>query len=157
MKTIVLVILVAALAAGCGSKKKMYAAPFDNNEDMVLVVEDQELQNTTPTPKAPVTQAPQQETPIRVQQEKVTVKFGTSSNRYHVIVGSFANEENAIRLRNRLNESGYASIIMLNESNMNRVSIAGFDDEYSAREELRRIRQAYPEYKDAWLLIVQQH
>lgn len=72
---------------------------------------------------------------------------------YNVIVGSFANETNAINLRNKLNGMGYTSIIMRNENGMNRVSIAGFDEEAPARAELLRIREQYPEYADAWLLI----
>jgi cell division protein FtsN len=152
-----LVILAAALTASCGSKKKMYADPFrDEGEDVVVVLEERTttkpVQTTTTTT---TTQPPTQDQPIRVQQEKVTVKYGTSTHRYHVIVGSFANEENAVRLRNKLNGAGYTSIIMLNESNMNRVSIAGFNDEFSAREELKRIRYSFPEYHDAWLLVMQ--
>jgi cell division protein FtsN len=156
MKTIVLMILVAALATACASNRKMYAAPFEE-QDMVLVVEDRAPVNATvPTPlPASTAQAPAAERPIRVQQERVTVRHGSTNNRYHVIVGSFASEENALRLRNRLNNAGYASIIMLNAANMNRVSIAGFNDEFAAREELRRVRMTFPEYQDAWLLIMQ--
>ncbi|MDR1414262.1 MAG: SPOR domain-containing protein [Odoribacteraceae bacterium] len=155
MKIIVPIILAAAVVAGCQSRKKMYAAPFDNEDDQVVVVTDtrttlQPTQTTTTT-----TTAPRDNSPIRVQQERVTISHGTSTKRFHVIVGSFSNEENAIRLRNKLNSDGYVSIIMLNEARMNRVSVAGFDDETSAREELRRIRGAYPEYQDAWLLVMQ--
>jgi cell division protein FtsN len=161
MKTIMLVILAAALTASCGSKRKMYADPFrDDGEDVVVVVENRTPTRPVQTPPTTTTTTtqqtpPTQEAPIRVQQERVTVKYGTSTKRYHIVVGSFANEENAIRLRNKLNGIGYISIIMLNESNMNRVSIAGFDDEFAAREELRRVRYSYPEYQDAWLLVVQ--
>jgi cell division protein FtsN len=153
MKMIVLAILVAAIATSCGSKKKMYADPFEEEEEAVVVVVDQAREK--PVQVATQPQQTPQETPVRVQQEKVTVKHGTSTKRYHVIVGSFANEDNAIRLRARLNAAGHASIIMQNASYMNRVSIAGFDDELSAREELRRVRYTYPEYQDAWLLVVQ--
>jgi cell division protein FtsN len=146
MKIIVLVILAATLAVSCNSKKKMYASPFED-EAVEVVVEDR-------VPERPVqTTQPRtvtQEAPVRVQEERVTLKYGDSMKRYHVIVGSFANEDNAVRLRNRLTAAGYVSIIMMNESNMNRVSIAGFDDELSARDELRRVR---PEYHDAWLLV----
>ncbi|MDR2129663.1 MAG: SPOR domain-containing protein [Odoribacteraceae bacterium] len=149
MKIIALAILVTVIATSCNSKRKMYAAPFENEEDEVVVVVEDRAQ------EGPVQTATQsQEAPIRVQQERVTMRYGTSTKRYHVIVGSFSNETNAIKLRDKLNSAGYVSIIMLNESNMNRVSISGFDDEFSAREELRRIRHIFPEYHDAWLLMV---
>ena len=56
-------------------------------------------------------------------------------------------------MRNKLNGMGYTSIIMRNEAGMSRVSIAGFDEEAPARAELLRIREQYPEFADAWLLI----
>jgi cell division protein FtsN len=152
MKSIVFAIFIAAVVASCHPTRRMYATPFeDEDEEVVVMVEnrvkEEPVQETTPT--RDVTR----EAPIRVQQEKVTMRYGATAKRYHVIVGSFANEYNATRLRDKLNEAGYTSTIMSNQSNMNRVSIAGFDDEFSAREELRRIRHIYPEYQDAWLLV----
>jgi hypothetical protein len=56
-----------------------------------------------------------------------------------------------------LNGMGYHSIIMKNSAGMSRVSIAGFDEEASAREELLKVREQYPEFADAWLLISKQN
>ena len=73
--------------------------------------------------------------------------------RYNIIVGSFKNEDYAVNLRSKLIKEGYQSIIMRNENGMNRVSIAGFDEEGPARAELLNIRENRPEFADAWLLI----
>lgn len=154
MRIIVFAIVIAAIAASCQSKRKVYATPFeDAEEEVVVMTENREKEEPV---QAQATAQPgnaAREAPVRVLQERVTVSHGSSTKRYHVIVGSFSNEDNAIRLRDKLNEAGYASIIMRNASYMNRVSIAGFDDEFSAREELRRVRHIYPEYRDAWLLV----
>jgi cell division protein FtsN len=154
MKIFVFTILIAAIVAGCHSKRKMYATPFEEEDEEVVVITENSVQKE-PEQVVIAPRNVDREAPIRVQQEQVTVRYGSSTKRYHVVVGSFANEYNAIRLRDKLNEAGYTSIIMLNRSNMNRVSIAGFDDEFAAREELRRVRYVYPEYHDAWLLVVQ--
>ena len=74
-----------------------------------------------------------------------------------MIVGSFSNEDNALKLQAKLNGMGYHSIIMKNSAGMSRVSIAGFDEEASAREELLKVREQYPEFADAWLLISKQN
>ena len=73
------------------------------------------------------------------------------------IVGSFSNVDNALKLQAKLNGMGYHSIIMKNSAGMSRVSIAGFDEEASAREELLKVREQYPEFADAWLLISKQN
>lgn len=149
MKRILPVILVALIAFGCASKKKVYAPPFEEEEIETVVVTERTPKRNTQTQ----TQTPKQtqpEKPIRAQEEKVTMTHGSAMKRYNVIVGSFANETNAVNLRNKLNNEGYISIIMRNESGMSRVSIAGFDEEIPARNELMRIRSNYP---DAWLLI----
>ena len=70
-----------------------------------------------------------------------------------MIVGSFANVDNALKLREKLNGMGYTSIIMKNDAGMSRVSIAGFDEEAPARTELMKVRERFPEFADAWLLI----
>lgn len=82
---------------------------------------------------------------------------GDVLKRYNVIVGSFSNVDNALKLQAKLNGMGYHSIIMKNSAGMSRVSIAGFDEEASAREELLKVREQYLEFADAWLLISKQN
>ena len=144
MKSIVLIIMLAVIAASCGTNKKVYAPPFEEEEDVVI-------EQTVPT-----TQTQEKKTngkPVVSKEEKVTMTHGDVMKKYNVIVGSFSNEDNAIRLRNHLIGEGYNNIIMKNDAGMNRVSIAGFDEEAPARAELIRVRERYPEFSDAWLLI----
>ena len=94
--------------------------------------------------------------PVVSREENVTMTHGDVLKRYNVIVGSFSNVDNALKLQAKLNGMGYHSIIMKNSAGMSRVSIAGFDEEASAREELLKVREQYPEFADAWLLISKQ-
>ena len=132
---------------GCGSSKRVYAPPFEEEATTTVA--------TTGTAAAQTQTAAQrpEERPVVTREEKVTMTHGDEMKRYNIIVGSFANEDNAVKLRARLVGEGYHSIIMLNEKGMRRVSIAGFDEEAPARAELLRIREQRPEFADAWLLI----
>lgn len=150
MKIIVSVILLAFMAVSCGTNKHVYAPPFEEEDETEAVVVKEDAAKTT---SQTTTTKKENTKPVVSREEKVTMTHGDVLKRYNVIVGSFANETNAINLRNKLNGMGYTSIIMRNENGMNRVSIAGFDEESPARAELLRIREQYPEYADAWLLI----
>lgn len=145
------VAVMSVVAVSCASKKQVYAPAFEEEEEVVVITERTPQRTATTT-----VQAQQQARPIRSQEEKVTLTHGASMKRYHVIVGSFANEQNAINLRNKLNGQGYTSVIMRNDSGMSRVSIAGYDEEIPARNELMQVRDRFDEYKDAWLLITRQ-
>lgn len=75
------------------------------------------------------------------------------ANRFFVILGSFSVQENAIRFVEILRAKGFAPVILMSETGMNRVSVDSFNDETVARNRVNRIRANYPEYADAWLLI----
>ena len=143
MKLILPFILIAALAAGCASKKNVYAVPFDDDDEVEVVTVEKRASETTTS----------EEPKVPTREEKVTMTHGDSMKQFNVIVGSFSNQDNAVRLRATLTGQGYTCIIMKNEMGMSRVSIAGFDQEAPARTELLRIRGSYPEFQDAWLLI----
>lgn len=72
---------------------------------------------------------------------------------YFVIIGSFRSKENAMKYQAQIGEKGFSSILMKNEEGFYRVSVLSTDDITKAREEIRRIRTAYPEHGDTWLLI----
>jgi len=149
MKRIVLFLLLGAMAVGCKSNKRVVAPPFEEEETVVAAPA------VKPTAKAKE-QTAQTGQPIVTKEEKVMLTHGEEMKKYNVIVGSFGDVNNAIRLRNRLVGEGYKSIIMKNENNMHRVSIASFDTETPARTELSRVRTEMPEFSDAWLLIVKE-
>lgn len=147
MRIIVPVMLLAWLAVGCGSSKRVYAPPFDDEGTTTVATTETAVAQTQTTTQGA------EEKPVVTREEKVTMTHGDVMKRYNIIVGSFANEDYAVRLREKLVGEGYHSIIMLNEKGMRRVSIAGFDEEAPARSELLRIREQRPEFADAWLLI----
>ena len=152
MKIIVSVILLAFITVSCGTNKRVYAPPFED-EETETVVEKENEQTTAQNP----TKKPENTKPVVSKEENVTMTHGDVLKRYNVIVGSFSNVDNAVKLQAKLNGMGYHSIIIKNDAGMSRVSIAGFDEEEAAREELLKVREQYPEFADAWLLISKQN
>ena len=152
MKIIVSVILLAFITVSCGTNKRVYAPPFED-EETETVVEKENVQTTAQNP----TKKTENTKPVVSKEENVTMTHGDVLKRYNVIVGSFSNVDNAVKLQAKLNRMGYHSIIMKNDAGMSRVSIAGFDEEEAAREELLKVREQYPEFADAWLLISKQN
>ena len=152
MRIIVSVILLAFITVSCGTNKRVYAPPFEEEETETVVVKEN-VQTTAQNP----TKKTENTKPVVSREENVTMTHGDVLKRYNVIVGSFSNVDNALKLRAKLNGMGYHSIIMKNSAGMSRVSIAGFDEEASAREELLKVREQYPEFADAWLLISKQN
>ena len=136
----------------CGTNKRVYAPPFEEEETETVVVKEN-VQTTAQNP----TKKTENTKPVVSREENVTMTHGDVLKRYNVIVGSFSNVDNALKLQAKLNGMGYHSIIMKNSAGMSRVSIAGFDEEASAREELLKVREQYPEFADAWLLISKQN
>ncbi|HJA14424.1 MAG TPA: SPOR domain-containing protein [Candidatus Butyricimonas faecavium] len=152
MKIIVSVILLAFITVSCGTNKRVYAPPFEEEETETVVVKEN-VQTTAQNP----TKKTENTKPVVSKEENVTMTHGDVLKRYNVIVGSFSNVDNAVKLQAKLNGMGYHSIIMKNNAGMSRVSIAGFDEEGAAREELLKVREQYPEFADAWLLISKQN
>ena len=152
MRIIVSVILLAFITVSCGTNKRVYAPPFEE-EETETVVEKENVQTTAQNP----TKKTENTKPVVSKEENVTMTHGDVLKRYNVIVGSFSNVDNAVKLQAKLNGMGYHSIIMKNDAGMSRVSIAGFDEEEAAREELLKVREQYPEFADAWLLISKQN
>ena len=152
MRIIVSVILLAFITVSCGTNKRVYAPPFEEEETETVVVKEN-VQTTAQNP----TKKTENTKPVVSREENVTMTHGDVLKRYNVIVGSFSNVDNALKLQAKLNGMGYRSIIMKNSAGMRRVSIAGFDEEASAREELLKVREQYPEFADAWLLISKQN
>ena len=152
MKIIVSVILLAFITVSCGTNKRVYAPPFEEEETETVVVKEN-VQTTAQNP----TKKTENTKPVVSKEENVTMTHGDVLKRYNVIVGSFSNVDNAVKLQAKLNGMGYHSIIMKTNAEMSRVSIAGFDEEGAAREELLKVREQYPEFADAWLLISKQN
>lgn len=75
---------------------------------------------------------------------------GSLTKKYHVVVGSFGNHENARRLRTTLNNQGNDAFTVQNESGMLRVIVASFDEYSEAKSRIEKIKGTYT---DAWVLV----
>lgn len=70
---------------------------------------------------------------------------------FYIIIGSFANEANALSLQERLKAKGYKPMVV-RSNNMYRVALYRFTKHDRAMRELERIKASSPDMKGAWLL-----
>ena len=61
--------------------------------------------------------------------------------------------ENAKNFRQTLMSEGFTPIVVQSETGYYRVTVDSFTSEAPARARLQQIRQSYPKYNDAWLLV----
>ena len=155
MKKLFLVVVVVTLLVGCKAKKN-----YTTWENAYEKVENTETKGTDiATEKKGSENRNVNETYTAnnssLRREEVKLTQGVELKKFCVIVGSFANIDNAISLMNTLKGMGRTTCsIMENAQGMNRVSIMSFDTESEARGELARVREN-TDFKDAWLLMSQ--
>lgn len=80
---------------------------------------------------------------IEEQKDVVVLK------KYHVVIGSFGNKDNALRLQGQMKPQ-YEPIIVRNEKGMYRVLLMTYDTYKEAKIKIVEIREQFP---DAWVLI----
>ena len=80
---------------------------------------------------------------IEEQKDVVVLK------KYHVVIGSFGNKDNALRLQGQMKPQ-YEPIIVRNEKGMYRVLLMTYDTYKEAKTKIAEIREQFP---DAWILI----
>ena len=80
---------------------------------------------------------------IEEQKDVVVLK------KYHVVIGSFGNKDNALRLQGQMKPQ-YEPIIVRNEKGMYRVLLMTYDTYKEAKTKITEIREQFP---DAWVLI----
>lgn len=153
MKKAVFLVLVIGIAFGsCKSSKKAASTAFEPA-----------VQQTTQTappkvfqvPEAKEAPAPSSDQPISVRKESFTFTQAEDQNQnsYFIIVGSFSSMDNAKNFRQTLMSEGFTPIIVQSETGYYRVTVDSFTSEAPARARLLQIRQSFPKYNDAWLLI----
>lgn len=146
MKKLIIVMFAAAMLLGaCKSK------------EMAIVEEEPVAEVITPDPQPEPEPEPAE---ILVVEERFTFdkkedKESHDQNSYFVILGSFSYKDNAERFIEMLKAQGFSPMILLSEVGFHRVSVNSYDNETDARVRIERIRNAYPEYHDLWLLIRQ--
>lgn len=158
---IILIVLATVLVSGCRSKR-MNIPQAPEPAPRGTITDDVNSEPILPVPPAPrEPEAPVAEevpAPVPMREERFTFaqdadRVVHDPNLYFVILGSFRSPDNANRFKDALVEQGFEPVILISESGLHRVSIDSFTDEIVARTRVNRIRNNYPDYKDAWLLI----
>lgn len=86
--------------------------------------------------------------------EKFTVVEGQGNvelKTYHVVIGSFGKQENAINLQSQMRPD-YEPILVVNERGMYRVLLISYDTYQEAKAKIVEIQDQFP---DAWCLVQQ--
>lgn len=87
---------------------------------------------------------------IKVVESKAEVD---ETHRYHIIIGSFKQLQNARQLCEDAISKDFLPSIMENEEGMYRVGIYSSITEKTARAKIVELRKSHPEYVGIWLLI----
>lgn len=98
------------------------------------------------------------EKPIAIRKEQVSFtdqkdQSANAGNTFFVILGSFAQLDNAKNARTTLLEEGFTPIILHSETGYYRVCVNSYKSESEARSRVTQIRQGFSKYSDLWLLI----
>ena len=111
----------------------------------IPVVESEPTPEPTPAPvvveEKEVTRAEKFE--VVEGQENVVLK------KYHVVIGSFGNKDNALRLQAQMRPQ-YEPILVQNDRGMYRVLLMTYDTYNEAKTKIAEVRSQFP---DAWVLI----
>lgn len=93
---------------------------------------------------------------IVVKEEEASVLSGESAGidafKYFVIIGSFANENNARNYKVTMAEKGFKPTILTNTTGHFRVAVFYTNSEQEARTKIQEIRSKFPQHNDVWLL-----
>lgn len=141
------ILLVAGLSfPACKSKQKVVTIPNAHVEA------GSTTKSSTPTSTASKVTTEQ---PENVRDEKFILdseerNTNVLNQKYHVVVGSFKNRDNAKGLQQTLNSEGNNAVIVINEQGMYRILIASYPTYKEAHEKIGRIKDRFP---DTWVLI----
>ena len=86
--------------------------------------------------------------------EKFEVVEGQTNvvlKKYHVVIGSFGNKDNALRLQAQMRPQ-YEPILVQNDRGMYRVLLMTYDTYKEAKTKVMEVREQFP---DAWILVMQ--
>lgn len=150
IKILLAIAIVGSTFTACKTKQKVTKIPGAN-------VEAKAPEATTPATQSTPTQAstPEYSGPEVTRNEKFSLAEGETNAdalryKYHVVVGSFKNKDNARGLVSTLRGEGNNALMVVNEQGMFRVLIASFDNYAQARSRINQINSRFP---DAWVLV----
>ncbi len=164
-RTILSVFILSAVLSSCKVCEKVFGkkeAPAQQTETTTAEPKVFSVDNTNATvrenPTSEQMYTKPDSKPISMRKENFTFSQQSDIDSYgnknfFVIVGSFGNYDNAIRLKNNLQGEGFNPIILKSESGYYRVCINSYTNETDARAKVHEIRQKYSNFSDCWLLI----
>jgi cell division protein FtsN len=159
MNRLILFVVVLGLAfTACKSKKEMAQSPYTIDPSAQPKVFTVPANNTQTQPAPREEPAVVSNEPVSMRKEQVSFtrqedKTQNESNNFFVILGSFSELNNAKNYRETLLNKGFTPIILHSETGYYRVCVNSYQNEGEARNRVSQVRQTYPEYSDAWLLI----
>lgn len=110
--------------------------------------------NSVPARAEIVEEEPEESPIVEIEEKLVEVdEEPPVESMYFVIIGSFRSKDNALKYQAEIGEKGFSSVLLKNEAGFYRVSVKATDEIMDARNEIKRIRERYPEHVDTWLLI----
>lgn len=145
--------------AGCKTKKKAmsdvdaFLAEDANTTEAVNTSSSSDKQDKTLSWPTKNSESDQK---IVMKEEEASVLSGESADinsyKYFVIIGSFANENNARNYKVTMAEKGFKPTILTNTTGHFRVAVFYSNNEQEARAKISEIRAEYPQHQDVWLL-----
>jgi cell division protein FtsN len=142
MKTKIILALAVAVFLGvsCKSKQKLVTIDGANKPAETAITSPVIVEETVSSQEV-------------TRNETFQIVLGddaAAAKKYHVVVGSFKNYDNAKRLQAELTGEGYSALIARNEQEMYRVIISSFNEYNQARSLISSIKSRF---SDAWVLI----
>lgn len=154
-------VLGAVLLVGCKTNKKA-AADVDAflaeeaNKTEAVNTSEKENESEKKEISWPAEDESNANQKIVVKEEEASVLSGENAGidayKYFVIIGSFANENNARNYKNTMADKGFKATILTNTTGHFRVAVFYTNNENEARAKIQEIRSQYPQHKDVWLL-----
>ncbi len=138
MTKLIIASVVVGLLGACSGQKEVQKSAVELNS---VPVQAEEVK--------PV------EVPVKEIEEKLVEVEKTEEEdfNYYVIIGSFRNKDNAVKYQQDISQKGFSPYLLKNEEGLYRVAVRSYNDIEAARSEVRRIKVAFPEHNDTWLLI----
>lgn len=141
------------LLFGHKDKHKKEKTPEKPDEPIVIApvpVKKDTVQKDT-TPRVIPKPQPQPEPVAPIIQEEVKPIEQLPLQKFYVIIGSFEKRSGAIALQRQLKKMGFPdATLLINENAMYRVSASNHPTHDQCWDEVFRIRQKYPQFKDCW-------
>ncbi len=159
MNRLILFVVVLGMAfTACKSKKEVAQSPYTTDPSTQPKVFTVPASNTQAQPAPRETSEAISNAPVSMRKEQVTFttqedKASNETNNFFVILGSFGELNNAKNYRETLLNKGFTPIILHSETGYYRVCVNSYQVEGEARNRVAQIRNTYPEFSDAWLLI----